>query len=170
MGMVEEKLSSFKLQRVFVLVIILFLIVLVMVSFDFIRNKVRDTKRKADIKQLQTALAIYQAKFGVFPEVEDDDYNGWDTTYEPAGQPQEFLNILKQKNIIDKIPIDPINSDYFFYRYKRFPAKSFGCRQPFYILQLMNFEGNVKDHGWGSCPERNFVDEAPNGYTVQIFE
>ncbi len=170
MGVVEQKLASLRLQRIFSLTLILFLIVLSLISLDFIRNKVKDTKRKADIKQIQTALAVYQSRFGVLPEVEDDDYRGWDATFEPLGQPQEFLNILEREEIIDYVPRDPVNSDIYYYRYRKFPANSFGCREPFYILQIMNFEGNVNDHGFGSCPERNFVDEAPNGYTVQVFE
>ena len=58
----------------------------------------------------------------------------------------------------------------YFYRYKKFDAGSFDCRRGFYILQVMNFEGQTDDHGWGSCPGRNFVDEAPNGYTIQVFD
>lgn len=170
MGMVEQKLTSLKLQRVFNLTIILFLIVLSVISLDFIRNRVKDTKRRADIKQLQTALAVYQDRFGHFPDVTDKDFRGWDATYEPLGQPQEFLSILEEKKIIDHVPRDPINSEVFFYRYRKFPANTYGCQKPFYVLQIMNLEGNHKDHGYGSCPERNFVNEAPNGYTIQVSE
>lgn len=170
MGMVEQKLTSLKLQRIFNLSIILFLIVLTAISLDFVRYKVKDTKRKADVKQIQTALAIYQSNFNTLLEVEDDDFLGWDATFEPLGQPQEFLNTLEKEKIIDRVSRDPVNSDIYFYRYQKFPAHSFGCEKPFYILQIINFEGNVDNHGWGSCPERNFVDEAPNGYTIQVFE
>ena len=170
MGIIEQKLSGLKLQRIFNLTIILFLIVLSVISLDFIRDKVKDTKRKADIKQIQTALAIYQSKFDVFPNVEDKDFRGWDATFEPLGQPQEFLNILEQEKIIDQIPRDPVNSDIYYYRYQKFPPNSFGCKNSFYILQIMNFEGDVKNHGFGSCSERDFVNEAPNGYTIQVFE
>lgn len=170
MGIIENKLANFKLQRVFNLTLILFLVVLSIISFDSIRSKVKDTKRKADLKQLQTALSIYYSQNNSFPEVQDDDFRGWDATFEPKNDKPEFLKILTQKNIIDRTPKDPINSNIYFYRYKKFPANSFGCQQPFYILQLMNFEQTKKDHGVGLCPQRNFVDEAPNGYTIQSFE
>ena len=140
-------------------------------EFEYIgKYKVKDTKRRADVKQVQTALAVYNQKFNQFPEVGDDDFRGWDTTYEPLGQPYEFLNILQENKIIDRVPRDPVNSDIYFYRYKKFPSGSFGCNRGFYILQVMNFEGQTEDHGWGSCPGRNFVDEAPNGYTIQVFD
>lgn len=161
---------TFRLQSVFSLSLILFLVVLTTISLDFIRNRVKDTKRLADVKQIQTALALFQSQFDVFPEVTDNDFNGWDTTIEPLGQPQEFLNILEQEKNIDRMPRDPVNSNIYYYRYQKFSANSFGCQKPFYILQIMNFEGEIKDHGFGSCPERNFADEAPNGYTVQVFE
>ncbi len=170
MALLEQKLTSSRLQRVFTLTLVLFLMVLTLSSLDFIRERVKDTKRLADIKQLQTALALYQSQFNALPEVEDNDFNGWDTTIEPLGQPQEFLNILSEKKIIDRIPRDPVNSQTYFYRYQKFPANSFGCDRPFYILQIINFEGNVHEHGFGACPQRNFADEAPNGYTVQVFE
>lgn len=170
MGFVEQKLGNFRLQRIFGLVIVLFVIVLSVISLDLIRNRVKDSRRKADIKQIQTALELYRANHGVFPVVADNDFGGWDTSYEPLGKPQEFLNILQEEKLIDHVPFDPVYSNYYFYRYKKFPAGSFGCKDAFYILQIMNFEAPTDNHGWGECSQRNFVNEAPNGYTVQVFE
>ncbi len=170
MKFVQQKTANLKMQRVFNLSLILFLIILSFIYFDFIRSKIRDVKRKADIRQLQTALSIYQSNFNEFPNVNDFDFQDWDTTFEPLNQEFSFINILEKENIIDQPVKDPINSARFYYRYKKFPANSFGCEQPFYILQIMNFENEIKDHGWGKCPERNFINEAPNGFTIQIFE
>lgn len=146
MALVQQKIANFKIQRIFNLTLVLFLITLSVIYFDTIRAKIKDTKRKVDIRQLQTALNIYQSIFNSFPEVTDSDFDGWDTTYEP------------------------MNSARYYYRYKKFPRNSFGCKNAFYILQIMNFENNVDNHGWGECPERNFANEAPNGFTVQVFE
>ncbi len=170
MGYVEQKISSLKLQRIFNLTLVLFLIVLVVVSLDVVRTKVKDTKRRADIKQLQTALEMYQARFNKYPDVRDKDIAEWDSSFEPAGQPQQFLSLLEAKKVVDRVPRDPVNNKIYFYRYSKYPAGSYGCSKPFYILQIMNFEGVTDNHGSGQCPERNFAAEAPNGYTVQVFQ
>ena len=52
----------------------------------------------------------------------------------------------------------------------RFEKGEYGCERPFAIFQVVNFETLVADNGEGACPERNFVLEAPNGYTIQWFE
>ena len=148
----------------------MFLITLSIISFDTIRSKIKDIKRKADIKQLQTALSVYQSIFNRFPEVTDPDFSGWDTTYEPLNSEFNFINTLAKADLIDQMPKDPVNSARYYYRYKKFPENSFGCKKAFYILQIMNFENKIDDQGWGGCPERNFINEAPNGFTVQIFE
>lgn len=170
MSSIQQQIARSRLQKIFNLSLVLFLAVLSLMSLDLIRNKVRDIKRKADLKQIQTALELYRAKTGYFPLVADKDFQGWDTSYEPPGQEFEFLSVLEKEKTIDRAVKDPINSYIYYYRYKKFPAGSFGCKDAFYVLQIMNFESNIKDHGWGKCPKRNFVDEAPNGYTVQVFE
>ncbi|MBU4361003.1 hypothetical protein KKC16_02200 [Patescibacteria group bacterium] len=170
MTLVQQKIANFKIQRIFNLTLVLFLITLSVIYFDTIRAKIKDTKRKVDIRQLQTALNIYQSIFNSFPEVTDSDFDGWDTTYEPMNSEFSFINNLTKNNLISPTPKDPINSARYYYRYKKFPRNSFGCKNAFYILQIMNFENNVDNHGWGECPERNFANEAPNGFTVQVFE
>ncbi len=170
MSNLEQKITNLKMQRMFNLTIILFLIVISVISLEFVRNKAKDTKRLADIKQIQTALDIYQSRFEFFPTVSDNDYGGWDTTFETGDQKMEFINVLMEEKIIDRISRDPVNSRIYNYRYQKFPANSFGCEKPFYILQIMNFENWRENHGWGACPERNFVEEALNGYTIQVFE
>jgi len=168
--MVENKINNFKIQRVFNMVIVLFIIVLVIISLDFIRNRAKDTKRKVDIRQIKSALDLYHSAHGNFPAVEDGDFSGWDITYDALRPADEFLRILEKEKYINKVPVDPINSDLYYYRYKKFPVKAYGCDRAFYILQAMNLEGDTQEHGWGSCPGRDFVAEAPNGYTIQIFE
>ena len=170
MAIAQKKSSGFRIQKIFNITVVLFLITLSITSFDIIRAKIKDVKRKADIKQLQTALDLYQSIFNTFPEVTDSDFHGWDTTYEPSNSEFSFIDSLAKANLIDQMSKDPVNSARYYYRYKKFPRNSFGCKNPFYILQIMNFENKIKERGWGECPERNFVNEAPNGFTIQIFE
>lgn len=152
------------------MLLVLVLIGLTISYLDLIQGKVRDIKRRADFRQLQTALAIYQDKFNALPVVFDNDPDGWDNSLESIEYAKEFLSVLKQKQIINQEITDPLNAGSYYYRYKKFPAGAYGCDKPFIVLQINNFEVYTKDHGAGSCPKRDFVSEAPNGYTVQIFE
>ena len=162
--------SKLHLQKALNSIVVLSLVVLSFSSIDVVRGRVKDSKRLADIRQIKAALDMYSYRHNAFPNVTDNDINGWDTSFEFDGAGGNFLNILVEENFIDQIPFDPVNSNNFYYRYKKFPAGSFGCARPFYILQAVNFEGDRNDHGWGSCPEKDFVSELPNGYTIQVFD
>lgn len=166
----QNRLASFRLQKVFVVTIVIFLMVLSATSFDIIQAKIRDQKRKADLRQISLALQLYLDNNQKFPPVEDSDWSGWDLSFELDGSQQLFLSRLSQVGYIDRVPNDPLNNINYLYRYKYYPSGSFGCSKAFFILQALNFEGNEKKHGSGSCPEFNFVDLASNGYTIQVFE
>ncbi len=166
----QNRLAGFRLQKVFVAVVIVFLMVLSTASFDVIQAKVRDQKRKADLQQISLALQLYFDNYQKFPPVEDNDWSGWDLSFEFDGSKQTFLSKLSQTGYIDRVPVDPLNNSSYLYRYNYYPAGSFGCSKAFFILQALNFEGSEKKHGSGFCPEYNFVDMAFNGYTIQIFE
>ncbi|MFH1457213.1 MAG: hypothetical protein ABIF17_03840 [Patescibacteria group bacterium] len=166
----KNRLTNLRLQKVFSLVILLFLVILSILFFDYIIAKVRDQKRKADLRQIVAALDMYYDQYQEFPIVEDGDFNGWDATYEPSSDEEIFLDVLVEKNFIDHVPRDPINNSSYYYRYIRYPSGSYGCEKPFYVLQLSNFEQPEKSNGFGNCPEINFVDFAFNGYTIQKFE
>jgi len=171
MGLAEQnRLATFRLQKVFTISIVLFLGVLSFISFDYIRSKVRDQKRKADIRQVVQGLQLYYEKHGVYPEVEDEDFSGFDSSFEPAGNIASFLDILYEEEIMDFVPVDPRNSDIYNYRYIKYPSGSYGCQNSFFLLQVTNFEQKEDDKGAGSCPEADFVSWAENGYTIQMFE
>jgi hypothetical protein len=166
----NNRLATFRLQRVLSISLVLFAMVLVLVSLEYIRAKVRDQKRKADIHQIVSALNLYHDMHGYFPKVADHDWSDWDLSNESVGEEEYFLNVLEKEGFIDHTPKDPKNSDSYHYRYVRYSEGKYGCRNSFYVLQISNFENHGEERGVGSCPEMNFVDFAENGYTVQGFE
>ncbi|MFH1610660.1 MAG: hypothetical protein ABIA91_02105 [Patescibacteria group bacterium] len=171
MGLAENnRLATFRLQKVLTISLVLFVMILVLVSFDYVKAKVRDQKRKADIHQIMSALNLYHDMHGYFPKVKDRDWSDWDLSKEPLGEEEYFLDVLNKEGFIDYVPKDPINDDYYHYRYVRYPAGKYECKKSFYILQISNFENYGEAQGTGSCPEMNFVDFAENGYTIQGFE
>ncbi len=167
MDLTRRQISDNKAGKIFAWFLVLILTIICINYIDGIFSKVRDIKRKIDIKQLETALHVYQNKFNTLPESTDYDFDGWDSSLEPhEHSTEEFINILRQEKIIDKKNKDPLNQGNYYYLYQKFPAGSYGCERPFAILQIKNFELNVKDHGSGSCPEKNFTETASNGYTL----
>jgi len=154
----NNRLATFRLQRVLSISLVLFAVILVLMSFDYLRAEVRDQKRKADIRQIVAALDLYYDEYEHFPEVVDNDWGDWDTSFKSQKQGKYFLDVLVSEGLIDRVPKDPINNEFFHYRYLKFPAGQYGCKKSFYVLQLSNFENSGKDKGVGECPEMNFVD------------
>jgi len=145
------------------------LVILFLSSFDIVKAKARDIKRRADIKVLVKALDLYHDKYGKYPD-SFDDWRGWDLSIAYNGKDKNFLNNLKAESLIDRSATDPINSIPYHYRYQKYPAGAYGCKTGFYILQAVKFELANKNNGQGSCPKFNWLEIAPNGYTVQGFD
>ena len=68
MSFASQKNKGFTLiELLIVIAIIGLLATIVMVSLNSARAKARDTRRIADIKQIQTALSLYYDKYGYYP-------------------------------------------------------------------------------------------------------
>ena len=161
--------KSSKLQKSLAMVIVTCVAIIFFASFDDIQAKSRDAKRMSNAQEINKALDIYYDKYGKYPVTEDEDYGGWDTTVEPEGELLQFIPQLVNEQILNSHAIDPKNDKIYYYRYQEFPRGSFLCDRPFVIFQVFNFETAQDNHGTGECPERNFADEAPNGFTIQKF-
>ena len=161
--------KSTKLQKSLAMVITACVAIIFFTSFGDIQAKSRDTKRMSNANEISKALEIFFDKHASYPITVDNDYGGWDTSIEPEGQPNQFIPQLVSENILNSYPIDPKNDNTYYYRYQQFPRGSFRCDRPFIIFQIFNFETAQDNHGIGSCPDRNFADEAPNGFTIQKF-
>jgi len=155
-----------KMQKLVAVVFIGCLVVLFLAGFDTIKAKARDVKRRADVKVLVKALDLYHDKYGKYPD-SVNDWQGWDLSLGYGGSQAEFLSLLNKEGLIDKTVKDPVNDAAYHYRYEKFQAGDYGCAYSFYILQAINFELPTKDNGRGACPELNWAELVPNGYTVQ---
>lgn len=159
----------FNTKRIIVVVIILCLTAIFFVGFGTMRSKVRDIKRRADVKILIKALDLYHDNYGHYPS-SIDDWWGWDMTYEYKGGELNFLSILKNEGLMDRMVSDPLNNDTFHYRYQKFNKGDYGCDKSFYILQITNFELSTENNGYGQCPSFDWIELVPNGYTIQAFD
>ena len=159
-------ITPYKVQKLVALVFIGCAIILFLAGFDTIKAKVRDVKRRADVKILIKALDLYHDKYGKYPD-SVDEWRGWDLSFGYNGGKANFIEQLGRERLIDRAVKDPINDAAHHYRYQKFRAGDLGCQNSFYILQAVNFELSTGNNGAGSCPEFNWGELAPNGYTAQ---
>lgn len=167
--MLEEKVSYLNIKNLTVIVFILCLTVVFASGFDVFKSKARDVKRRADMESLRKALELYYNKYGSYP-VSSDDWLGWDLSYDLKGGEGEFLKVLREEKFIDRNSKDPFNDSFSHYRYRKYKAGDFGCDKSFYILQASKFELANSNIGRGECPEFNWAELAPNGFTIQGFD
>jgi len=166
------ELNNYTYERLQKLVAVIFigcLMVLFLSGFDTIKAKARDIKRLADIKVLVKALDLYHDKYGKYPD-SNNDWQGWDLSIGYNSGKVDFIDRLKAEGFVDREVKDPINDVAYHYRYQKFKAGDYGCKNSFYILQIAGFELSSENNGRGECPELNWVESATNGYTVQDFD
>lgn len=129
---------------------------------------IRDMRRLADAKQIIKGLQYYYYQFEELPESKPADNTGWDNSNNLVKL--EFLEPLLTAGILQEHPFDPKNDDEFYYRYKKFPAGTYGCARAFSIFQVMRYETDGLALGQGVCQKVDFTKLAPDGYTWQEFE
>jgi type II secretion system protein G len=105
--MPEQKLQTgFTLIELLVVISIIGLLAsVVLVALNSSRVKARDTKRKADLKQLTTALNLYYDQNNTFPTCDQGasptcQWSSW------AG----WANLVSSQ-YISRVPVDPQNTD-----------------------------------------------------------
>lgn len=110
MGIIRKHFATFSHQRGFTLIELLIVIAivgvlatLVMANFLSVRSRARDVQRKADLRQLQSAIEFYRSDRGTYP-----------TSPLPAcGSALSFGGTT----YMQKIPCDPMNTGQYTYRY-----------------------------------------------------
>jgi prepilin-type N-terminal cleavage/methylation domain-containing protein len=139
-------------------------------AINVARMKARDARRFADIKQIQTALALYYDDNNTYPTSDYDGCGGWD-----VGNVDYELLTNKLNTYMADVPRDTIaTGDCSGYRYYKYSAGYAGCdpsKGSFYVLGITDLETSSRPHpsspGW-SCPSRNWQGEFD--YVLGAFE
>lgn len=162
----QKKISSL-LTIICLIVIVICAIIIFGVYMNKKWERMRDIRRRSDVAQVKKALEYHKFEFNSLPDNQTDGQ--WDVSYDAVNGRQALFKELQSKGIVSNI-FDPKNNSKYYYRYHKFDNGEYGCSGEYAIFQVMNFEGsNLSGHGEGSCPERDFASETPNGYTLQFW-
>jgi len=150
------------LGRIMLVVLICVALIFAVLYLNSRWAKIRDIRRQADAQSIIKALDFYNIQIGYYPKNDENDGDGWDKSNDLA---RSFLNPLSDLGLISSLIFDPKNDETHYYRYQKFSAGVFGCRKPFAVFQVTNFETDIPNLGQGTCPEFNWVKLAPHGFT-----
>ena len=115
---------KFKIDKGFTLIELLVVIsiigvlsALLMANISGIRERARDAKRKADLREVKTALKLYFNDHDSYPQAEDGAIKGCGDgdTPEECEWGSEFIR--KETTYMKELPLDPINTDPNLYTY-----------------------------------------------------
>ncbi len=101
-----------------VIAIIGILSTLIMTNFIGVRQRARDAQRKADLRQIQSALEIYRSDIGAYPQVKSSPYR-LNTNACPAES--SLTNSNNTSTYMQLIPCDPSGAtnwnggNYYYY-------------------------------------------------------
>jgi len=89
------------IELLVVISIIGILMSLSLVAFQNSRASARDSKRRADLEQIRSALEIYRADTNTYPEI--------------TGNVNQFSAVPDFSDYLPEIPNDPLPSHYYYY-------------------------------------------------------
>jgi prepilin-type N-terminal cleavage/methylation domain-containing protein len=143
--------SGFTLIELLVVIAIIgILSAVVLTNLNNARKRANDAKRLSEIRQLQSALALYFDKFGSYPSTSGYAFpapSSCDGTFATALAP------LVTNGFIGKIPSDPINSDsgngrFCFFYYTNTACGSTGVTTQAYAIRFHTEIIKVRNPPW----------------------
>lgn len=151
------------IEMLVVIAIISILIGIGINTFTIAQKKARDTRRKADLRSIQTALELYKGDKGRYPNTTNtaggNCINGGTSANAPLPDPYPAG---LTPNIMTTIPRDPLNvatdtcgSNGFFYGYRSTDAN--GTNYTLYAKLENTNDPNIANCGnsWNYCPSAN---------------
>ena len=115
------------IELLIVIAIIGVLAALLMANFVGVRERARDAQRKSDLRQIQSALELYRADKGTYPDA--------------ISCGNIFSDVTVTTTYMSKVPCDPLNTAPFVYTYT-----SVNSNSGYYIYTcLENINDSQKD-------------------------
>lgn len=109
MGKLKENSKGFTLIELLVVVLVIGALsglMLGVINSGGIRQKARDSQRKADLTKIATALELYFAEFRQYPRSDGDDT--WQLINGACGNPLNDMECGLIPNYLESVPADPL--------------------------------------------------------------
>jgi prepilin-type N-terminal cleavage/methylation domain-containing protein len=150
--LLKNKRGFTLIELLVVISIIGLLATIVLVSLNSARIKARDSRRKADLKQLEIALELNYDKHGAYTQPEnmcsDTSYGGLGGCGSAGGtgdwDANSDLRDLISDGFIEALPKDPINNTKYKYYYEPYNAGEGGylqAGQAYYLCATLEVGG-----------------------------
>jgi prepilin-type N-terminal cleavage/methylation domain-containing protein len=176
--MVIKKLpKGFTLIELLVVIAIIGLLATIaMVAVNNARLDARNTKRRADIKQISKALALYYDFHGDYPDNSSSGYDeenvlnlymgvtfynhNWDSSCINGGESDTFLSPLIEGGFMASIPNDPLQREIALRCYLYTSTNGFGAHEEglYYLMASLEPNGAVGEKSClGILPANNMI-------------
>lgn len=151
------------IELLVVIAIIGLLSSVVFASLNSAREKARDAKRMADLRELSSAIELFYNETGSYPREGcpvDSSASGTGSCGHPNGTGWRTANGLASDflghnitEFISSLPIDPINDGTYYYQYEPHCGQSGGVKQGYWLRV------RLEAGGW------HYVRSGPQGTT-----
>lgn len=162
---------GFTIVELLIVIVVIAVLASVSVSaFSGVQQRTRDARRVSDMQAIVKALEMYKTQTGSYPAASTTNtITGWEVS---SKNPNQFLSALKTANVVQNVPVDPINTEQtitrgFLYKYYRYDAGTNGCplsRGAYYILAVGDAEtaagtDQLPESPGFQCASRNWSGE-----------
>jgi len=145
------------IELIVVIAIIGILSIFAVISFQGAQKRGRDQQRKSDLAKISTALQLYYARHGYYPpnnttaerrcdSSRGSTPNGGGTCPIANGSSWDLassdLKPLLDEGLIEELPVDPINSTTYFYKFEPYTRRDNAA-------QCSNYTAQTQDYGCG---------------------
>lgn len=160
-----QKQKGFTLIELLIVIgIIGILSTIAMTSLNAARMRARDSKRKAEMAEIQKALELYYLDYGEYPLSGGSTAAFQNPGWTNSGNASWDTLATNLAPYMPTLPEDPVNDATLFRRTFNYYSQGYGCPQQWYML-VYGLEGQVADGpGITTCDHQVF--DYPTAITV----
>lgn len=177
----KRRSSGFTIvELLIVIVVVAILAAIVIVAYNGVQGRARDSRRLEEIKTIVKALEAYKTTHGNYPAAASTPgAAGWEVSTNGTAATNFLSALVSSTDGITRVPVDPVNTgdsadlspaaskDNFEYFYYRYGPGEYGCDSAlgeYYVLGVTRLDGvasgqNSTQSPGFSCSGRNWSYE-----------